>query len=317
MNRTGWVYDDRFLLHDTGDGHPERPDRLRAIVREIKRRGLLDRVTEIPALPADLSHIEAIHASGYADRVRQACADRRGYVDSTDSAICPESYDIARLAVGGVLAACDAVMDGEVNNAFCAVRPPGHHAERDVSMGFCLFNNIAIAARYLQRRHDIGKVLILDWDVHHGNGTQHIFEEDETVFFCSIHEHPAHCYPGTGTAEERGIGPGEGTTLNLPMMPGAGDDDYRRVLEEQFLPAARAFSPDFVLVSAGFDAHVRDPLAGINLTDTAYSWLIDTVMNLANAECDGRLVLVLEGGYDLEALSCNVGRVVAALIGHA
>jgi len=314
MARTGWIYDDRFLLHDTGANHPERPDRLRAIVAKMQATGLMSRVTSLPFKPATDEVLRLNHSQHYIERVHEACASGARHIDTVDSAICDVSDEIARLAVGGVLTAVDAVMAGDVDNAFCAVRPPGHHAEHELSMGFCLFNNVAIAARDLQKSHGIERVLILDWDVHHGNGTQHSFENDPSVFFCSFHEHPRFCYPGTGFSEETGRGAGKGTTLNICMMPGATDADYREQWERQFEPAARAFEPQFILVSTGFDAHAKDPLAQVNLTDEAFVWMADRIVKQARELCDGRLVCILEGGYDLDALSTGVCNVVRALL---
>lgn len=313
MARTAWIYDDRFLDHDTGPNHPERPDRLRAIVARMQSTGLSGRVTPLSFGPATDDVLRLNHAQHYIERVELTCAAGKSHIDTVDSAICPESDAIARLAAGGVIAAVDAVMAGAADNAFCAVRPPGHHAEHELSMGFCLYNNVAIAARHLRKSHGIERVLILDWDVHHGNGTQHSFEGDPNVFFCSFHEHPRFCYPGTGFPEETGRGAGKGTTLNICMMPGATDADYRKQWEEQFEPAARAFAPQFILVSAGFDAHANDPLAQINLTDEAFVWMADRIVKMAREMCGGKLVCILEGGYDLEALStgvCNVVRVM-------
>ena len=300
---TGLLLDDRFGQHDTGRGHPERPQRLAGLTARIEAEGLLKRVRRIEPKPVDLEHLERVHTPAYIERVANTCRGGRPFIDTPDSAICPKSYDIARLAVGGLLAAVDGVMNGELRNAFCAVRPPGHHAEADVSMGFCLFNNVAVAARYLRHRWKLDRVLILDWDVHHGNGTQHTFDDDPSVFFCSLHEHPNHLYPGTGFEHETGVGPGEGTTLNLTMMPRACDDDYRRAFTEKFLPAAEAFKPEFVLVSAGYDAHRRDPLAHIELTDEAFAWMTTEILQFARTHCQGRLVSTLEGGYDLTALA--------------
>jgi acetoin utilization deacetylase AcuC-like enzyme len=314
MPRTGWCYDARFLLHDPGPSHPERPQRLRAITAELGERGLLGRLTPLTFGPADLSWIETNHSHDYIERVSQACNDGAAYIDTLDSGICRESFDVARLAVGAVLAACDAVLNGEVANAFCAVRPPGHHAEYDESMGFCLFNNIAIAARYLRQHGRVERVLILDWDVHHGNGTQHSFEDDPDVFFASFHEHPAYRYPGTGRDHEAGRGRGTGFTLNIPMTPGAGDEDYQQAFEERFLPVARAFRPQFILVSAGFDAHADDPLADVRLTDAGFEWLGRRVVELAHECCNDRLVTILEGGYDLPTLARNVARHVEILL---
>ncbi len=312
MARTGWCYDSRFLLHKTGPGHPERPERLRAINRALDDAGLLKRVTPLAFGAAELGAIEAVHSPAYVERVRRACANGDAIIDSADCPICADSYDAARLAAGAVMAACDAVMRDEVDNAFCMVRPPGHHAERETAMGFCLFNNVAIAARHLQRQWKVGRVLILDWDVHHGNGTQHAFVDDPTVFYCSMHEHPSFRYPGTGHDSEKGYAAGAGYTLNIPMLPGASDDDYRKAFTETFLPAARAFRPEFVVVSAGFDAHEADPLASIELTDAGFDFLTKGILELAAECCGGRLVSSLEGGYDLDAL----GRCAAKHVGH-
>ena len=314
MGRTGWVYDDRFLRHETGHGHPERPDRLRAIRDKMAARGLLDRVTPLTFGPAPLSIVEAPHCADSTHRLHEACEHHARYIDNPDSAICPASHDIALLAVGGVLAACDAVMTGVCDNAFCAIRPPGHHAEHNLSMGFCLFNNVGIAARHLRKNYGLKRIAILDWDVHHGNGTQHSFEEDPGVFFCSIHEHPQFCYPGTGWPDETGVGAGEGTTLNLAMMPGAKDGDYRQAFETAILPAIGRFNSEFILISAGFDAHKDDPLAGVELSDEAYIWIAQKQLELAKTCCGGRLVCVLEGGYHLEALSNGVANVVSVLL---
>ena len=204
-------------------------------------------------------------------------------------------------------------MTGTADNGFAMIRPPGHHAENDVAMGFCLFNGIAIAARYLQKNYGLERILILDWDVHHGNGTQHTFEQDPTVFYISLHQFPH--YPGTGARSETGIGAGEGATLNCPMSPGLGDEHYRQAFTEVILPRARKFAPDAVLISAGFDAHFADPLGSINLESQSYVWMTQAMMELADQCCDGRLISVLEGGYDLGALAESVSEHVNVLRG--
>lgn len=317
MSKTGLVTDERYRLHDTGPGHPERADRLLAIDRQLAADGLLKKVKLIKATPAEHAPIEQIHDRQYIARVQATCKKSVRFIDTPDSAICPKSYEIALLAVGGLLNLVDAVMAGTCVSGFAAVRPPGHHAERRLSMGFCLFNNVAIAARHLQRKHKLEKILILDWDVHHGNGTQHTFEEDPTVFYCSLHQHPSTCYPGTGWPNETGQGAGKGTILNLPMMPGLGNDAYKEAFETSFLPAARKFKPDFVLVSAGYDAHARDPLASMNLTVEGFHYMHRATLALADACCKGRFVSVLEGGYDLRALAECVSDHVTTLIDHA
>ena len=307
---TALVYSRQFLRHLTGPNHPERPERLGAVMDALRDSGLMDRLALIDPVPAELHHLHANHDPDYVRRVEDACRRGLPWIDSADSAICADSFEVARLAAGGVLAACDAVMAGAVRNAFCAVRPPGHHAERGLSMGFCLFNNVAIAARYLRDTHGVGRVAILDWDVHHGNGTQHAFEQDDAVLFCSVHQHAATCYPGTGADDEIGEGRGCGATLNLPVLPGWGDDEYREIVAAKALPRLREFDPDFILLSAGFDAHRDDPLAAIDLSTECFNWMGERVVRLAEEVCDGRLVSVLEGGYNLDRLAeCVIGHV--------
>jgi len=304
VSRTGFVYGDIYLQHKTGAGHPERPERLTAIVGRLKEKGLLAQLASIQPVPAPLEAITAVHSVRYVERVRRAYEDGQRCLDSGDTPISAESYQVALHAVGGVLAALDAVMAGKVRNAFCAIRPPGHHALRERAMGFCLFNNVAIAARHLQTRHKLARILIVDWDVHHGNGTQAAFDDDPTVFYFSAHQHPF--YPGTGAAAETGKGPAKGTKLNVPFPAGTGDKEYKRAFEEKLRPAARAFKPDFVLLSAGFDAHADDLLGRMGLTAAGYADLTRIVKGLADECCQGRLVALLEGGYNLDALAESV-----------
>jgi len=253
-----------------------------------------------------------VHDPSYIAHVDEACAGGAGIVDSMDTAICPASARIARLAAGSVLELGRRVATGELRRGFAAVRPPGHHAERDLAMGFCLFGNVAVAARALQQRHGIGRVLIVDWDVHHGNGTQHIFEDDPGVFYFSCHQFPL--YPGTGAASERGRGEGSGATLNCPLPPGAGDDEFLTALREALVTAADAFEPDLVIVSAGFDAHRRDPLAQLEVGTEAFGEATRIVRGIADKHAGGKLLSVLEGGYDLDALSDSVTTHVAELL---
>jgi acetoin utilization deacetylase AcuC-like enzyme len=310
MGRTGFLYDPLYLDHATGYSHPETPDRLAAIVSRLALEGMLETLLPVPATPADLAWIERTHSTAHVERVRAMCEEAPFRAD-LDTPVSKRSFEVAVAAVGGVREACAGVLDGALHNAFCAVRPPGHHAERERAMGFCLFNNVAVAATWLREARGLDRVLIVDWDVHHGNGTQHIFYEDPNVFFFSIHQSPL--YPGSGAAAERGAGAGEGSTLNVPMPPGSTDEQYRRVFEEQLLPAAAAFAPDFVLLSAGFDAHRNDPLANIALTECGFGYLTTLVRDIAETHCDGRLVSVLEGGYDLDALAGSVAAHVRAL----
>lgn len=302
MRPTGYVYDERYLLHDPGSWHPERPDRLKAIQRSLKDSGVLELLTPIQPYPAPLSWVERLHDPDYIRRFKEACEQGRQVLDTQDCGICPESYDIALLAAGGVMAAVDAVMAGQVETAFCAVRPPGHHAERDRAMGFCFFNNVALGALYLLENFGLDRVAIVDWDVHHGNGTQHLFEADPRVFYLSLHEDPQYCYPGTGYGREEGKGPGKGFTLNLPLPPRSGDEEYLEALNNVALPRLVQFAPQFVLVSAGFDAHSKDQLAHMRLTSSAYRQMGRLVLDLARETAGGRLIIVLEGGYNLEVL---------------
>ena len=298
-----------FLRHDTGPGHPERPERLSWILDHLKSQGLLDRARLIDPAPAERGWIESIHDPAYVERVEAAC--RRGdlLIDSMDTAICPESFDAALLAAGAGIALGTAVLEGHARNGMALVRPPGHHAERSLAMGFCLFNNVAILAKYLLSKPGIDRVLIVDWDVHHGNGTQNSFERDPAVFYFSIHQWPH--YPGTGAAGERGRGPGEGTTLNLPAPAGWGDEEYLRAFRDVLVPAAIDFDPQFVLVSAGFDAHLRDPLAEMRVTEEGYAAMTRIVREIAQECCDERVVSLLEGGYDPVALPRSVAAHVA------
>jgi acetoin utilization deacetylase AcuC-like enzyme len=312
MAKTGFVYHQDYLQHDMGFGHPESPDRLRAIMAKLEASGLLARVTRIDPIEASDEAITRVHASAYLARLK-ALAPREGRASlDPDTSMSPGSLRAAYVAAGGAMAAADAIMAGRVDNAFCALRPPGHHAERDRAMGFCLFNNVAVAARHLQRRHGIGRVLIVDWDVHHGNGTQQTFYSDPSVLFFSTHQYPH--YPGTGRATEQGEGKGEGLTVNVPMSSGEGDEEYREVFETILRPAADSFKPEFVMISAGFDAHRDDPLAGMALTEEGYGVLSRIVLDIARRHCQGRVLSCLEGGYNLNALSASVERHILALI---
>jgi acetoin utilization deacetylase AcuC-like enzyme len=302
---TGLLYGPIYLDHNTGEGFPERPARLEAIVNRLKEKDLFSKLTLIEPAPAALEWIEAMHAKEYVERVRKACEAAGDKVVNFegigDVPISKKSFDVALHAAGGVLKACDQVMEGKIRNAYCVIRPPGHHALKARAMGFCLFNNVAIAARYLQKKHGIGKVLIVDWDVHHGNGTQDLFYEDGTVMYFSTHLSPF--YPGTGAENETGKGKGEGLMINVPLARGAGDAEVKKAYEEKLKPAALAFKPDFVLISCGFDSHVNDTLGRLAITSEGFGWMTKLVKEIAETTAKGRVISMMEGGYNLDNLA--------------
>lgn len=302
--QVGLVLDSVFEEHDTGPGHPECAARLREVRRGIAEAGLDQRCTRVQPEAADDEQLAAVHDKDYIVRVTEACARGEHHVDSMDVAVCPESARVARLAAGSVIALCRGVADGTFDRGFAAVRPPGHHAEHALAMGFCLFNNVAVAARAITRELGLSRVLILDWDVHHGNGSQHLFEDVADVFYYSSHQHPL--YPGTGLRSETGRGAGKGTTLNVPLPAGAGDDAFLAGLRDELVPAMARFDPDFVLLSAGFDAHRDDPLGGLTVSTEAFAEATEIVLGIADRHASGRIVSVLEGGYDLGALSASI-----------
>ena len=303
MKNVAYVYHPDYLLHIPPFEHPESPDRLIAINQHLESVGLLGTLVPVNPDYPDNGEILRVHDPDYLRKLELAC--RRGdlTLDSGDTYLNKNSYSIALLSAAGAIAGAEAVATGKADRAFCAVRPPGHHAARAEGMGFCLLNNAAITARYLQARHGVSKVMIIDWDVHHGNGTQSIFYEDPSVFYFSIHENPAFLYPGTGRRWETGKGAGVGTTLNAPMAPGAGDDEYRLAFEQLVAPAAERFRPEVLILSAGFDAHRDDPLADIQLTEEGFRFLSRFTIELANRFCGGKIVSLLEGGYERESLT--------------
>lgn len=302
MKKTGFLYDERYQLHTTGNYHPEVPDRLSRVYEGIKQAGLLPKLVLINASRADMKWIEMVHDREYIQRFEAACRSGVNMFDSPDNQMCPETYETALLAVGGILDVVRQVMDGTLDNAFCAVRPPGHHAEANKAMGFCYFNNIAIAARYIQKEWSIQRVGIVDFDVHHGNGTQHIFEGDPTVFYYSIHQHPSFAYPGTGREFESGKDFGHGYTKNSPVLPGQGDEEYKRLMKKDLFPAFDEFKPQAILVSTGFDAHRDDEMSDIKLSTEGFSWIMQKIVELADRHSDGKIISILEGGYSLRRL---------------
>lgn len=309
MAQTGYFTDPLFLQHDTGP-HPERPQRLEAIHRHLQETGLLGHLTPLSAQNAPREAVDAVHDPTHLDTIAAICERGGGHLDG-DTPTSPQSFNAALRASGAAMRAADLVMAGELTNAFVAGRPPGHHATAGQAMGFCLVNHVAVLARYLQRQHGLKRVLIVDFDVHHGNGTQDIFYADDTVMYVSSHQ--AGAYPGTGHAAERGRGKGEGYTRNIPLRPGSGDEEVLKVYHDTVLMEGLEFMPDFVLVSAGFDAHARDPLAGLNFSSEVFGELTRILQVIAYNSCEGRLISLLEGGYDLVGLSEGVEHHLRAL----
>lgn len=308
---TAFVLDKRYLEHDAMPNHPERPERIAALldlVTTYKRQGL----SRVDPRPATEEEITANHDGVHFEAVRNT-RGQSSHVFDSDTATGAATFDTALLAAGGLLVAIDEVMEGRADNAFAMVRPPGHHAERNRAMGFCFFNNVAVGARYLRRVYGLERVLIVDWDVHHGNGTQASFYEDPNVLFVSSHQYPF--YPGTGAADEIGAGDGAGFTLNAPIPAGCGDIEYLDVYRRLVGPVARAFDPQFVLVSAGYDAHRLDPLGGMEVTDDGFAAIAATVLAIAREHAGGRCAVVLEGGYSLEGLKGGVRATLDALAG--
>jgi acetoin utilization deacetylase AcuC-like enzyme len=309
--QTGLVYEEIFLEHKTGEGFPERPDRLRAIVKRLDDSGLRAKMAAVKPLAEPTDWIAEIHATSYIARVKKICEtaeEGKTIVDTRDMPVSPRSYEAAVTAVGGLLAAVDGTVDGRWRNAFCAVRPPGHHALPEKAMGFCLFNNVAIAARYAQKKHGLKKILIIDWDVHHGNGTQDVFAKDPSVLYFSTHLAPF--YPGTGNADETGVG----NIVNVPLAAGAGDAEVLEAYTAKLVPAADAFKPDLVLISCGFDSHKGDLLGRLAITSEGFGKMTRIAKGIAERHAKGRLVSTLEGGYLLENLASASEAHVRALM---
>ncbi len=302
MTRTGIVRHPLYIEHDMGAFHPETPRRLTSIYAMLDTPEMVGRFTEIEPRKSGFSDLVRVHDPGYIQTV--AATKGRTVSLDPDTSTCPASYDAAILAAGGTLAAIDAVMYGRVRNAFCLHRPPGHHAERDRAMGFCFFNNVAVGATHAIETHELERVLIVDPDLHHGNGTQHSFYHQNNVLYMSTHQYPF--YPGTGHYREVGDGEGRGFTVNVPLDYGFGDGDFERVFDELLMPIARAYRPELVLMSAGYDTYIDDPLGAMRVTPHGFGIMFDRLLALADECCDGRFVAVLEGGYHLQGLTDSV-----------
>src|SRR6266566_629603 len=321
---TALIYDPIFLEHITPENHPDKPDRLRWAMDVLRGLNWLERdgLVQLAPRAATVDELAAVHERAYIRKVETAArmvaeeektGGRKTRFFATDTYISAHSYEAALKAAGAPLTAIDAIMQGEVNNAYCLARPPGHHAVAESAMGFCLFNNVAVAARYAIDHYGLERVMIIDYDVHHGNGTQEMFYEDPRVLYFSTHQAPF--YPGTGLSDERGEGAGLGTTINVPLPATTGFETYEPVFRQVMAPAAERFNPQLILVSAGFDAHWADPLGGMNLSTAAFAKLMGIIIEEAKFLCDGRLVLVQEGGYNIDAMASCVATCINLLLG--
>ncbi|MFC2063212.1 histone deacetylase [Chloroflexota bacterium] len=310
--KVGYVYDPIYLNHDAGQ-HPENAARLEAIITHLEQTGLIRQLTPITPRAATEEELALVHHRQYITHLQEAARQGGGYLDA-DTVMSAGSYEAARYAAGGLIRASDAVMQGDVDSAFAFVRPPGHHATATRAMGFCLFNNIAVAARHTLDSYNLERIAIVDFDVHHGNGTQEAFYDDPRVLYISTHQ--SHHYPGTGYPDETGSGVGRGTTVNIPLPAGCGDSEYRLAFEEIVVPAVRRFGPQFILVSAGYDLHWADGLAMMRVGVPGFTRMTGVIKELADDLCRGRLVFTLEGGYNLTALAASVAATLDVLLGN-
>ena len=311
--QTALLLDPLYKKHDTGHGHPERADRYDAVTLALQQADLIDRMPRVKPRLATDDELALVHSRAYIEIARHEIPSGVEELSTGDTTVCKDSLEVALKAVGGVLNAVDRVFAGDVKNAFCAVRPPGHHATPTRGMGFCVFNNVAVAARYAQKNHGAERVLIVDWDVHHGNGTQDAFYNDGSVLFFSTHQAP--WYPGTGAASERGEGKAEGRIMNRPFPANSGRAEVFGAFEQDLRKAADAFRPDFVLISAGFDSRIGDPLGRFRLADEDFRDMTDVMLAIADKHAGGKLVSLLEGGYSLSGLGSGVKAHVRELAG--
>ena len=311
------MYDERFLLHDTGPNHPERPDRLSVVINELKKNKSLSPFLVWPIFKkAKIKELGLVHTENYINlvenEVKRIEGDNRAYLSTGDTVITKNSHDVARLAVGAGIKGVNEIMNGSISSAFAVVRPPGHHAFASKGSGFCIYNNIAIVARYLQKEYGLERILIVDFDVHHGNGTQDIFYEDNSVFYFSVHQHPL--YPQSGRPSEIGSGKGKGFTLNVELPKGSGDVDLLNAFNNKLRPAMDKFKPEFILVSAGFDGQEGDLLGQLNYTPNGYNHVALILKNIAEKYASGRTLYIMEGGYVADNISKSVNEIVSVLV---
>ena len=314
MAATGIVRDDLYVKHITGEYHPESYRRLEVIYEMLEEKEMQGKFRELQPRFATEAEIGMIHTPDYIARVAATANQSHAMLDP-DTSACPDTWGAAKLAAGGLFVLVDAVIVGEIDNGFALVRPPGHHAEADRAMGFCIFNNVALAAKHAIKEHSLEKILIVDWDLHHGNATQHSFFDDPQVLYFSTHQFPY--YPGTGGFRETGSGKGKGFTINVPLSAGQGNSEYMKIFREILMPVSLEFKPDFILVSAGFDIYYDDPLGGMGVTPEGFACLTESLMKIAGQVCRGRLVIALEGGYHLEGLKDSVKAVLKELKGES
>lgn len=312
MRKTAIFKHDMFLLHDPGPNHPERVDRLRVIYDFIEKEENRNKFTFPDFEPADLGQLARNHTGDLIDRVSQTAGKMYDYLDQ-DTATSAKSYEAARLAAGSVIKGVDMLVGGDIDNCFALVRPPGHHAEQDRAMGFCLFNNIAVAALHAQTAHNMEKVMIVDWDLHHGNGTQFSFYDSDKVLYVSTHQFPF--YPGTGSLQEAGKNAGQGYTVNIPLPGGLGDQEYAAIFNDIIIPVGREYDPDIVLVSAGFDIYRGDPLGSMSVEPAGFAYMTRLLVELAEQVCDGKVLVTLEGGYNLKGQRDGALAVLSELLG--
>lgn len=309
--KTALIYHPIYLQHDTGPHHPERASRLQSILRKLQKTWLIDKLKVIEPKPASIEDIALVHSMDYVLGIKEIC--KKGSINlDPDTVVSKDSFETALFAAGAVIKGIDLIFNGEIDNVFCMVRPPGHHARPSQAMGFCIFNNVAIGARYIQKKYKLNRILIIDWDVHHGNGTEEVFYEDPRVFYISLHQYPH--YPGTGSKESTGKGKGKGFNLNIPMESGSGDAEYIKAFRGIIIPKVKDFKPEFIMISSGFDGHKDDPLSSINLTENGYHEMTKMVKEEARLYSKNRIVSVLEGGYNLLSLANSVHSHLEALL---